>query len=575
MILERDIEEDKRNKLISWNTFFRRNPHRFIETYLKIDLHPYQILWIYLMSISDTFIAICSRTSAKSFLVALFAAVQCILYPGSEVVVAASTTKQAGLIISEKMEILKNLSPMLNREIYKLVSNLNNYEAIFLNGSKMKIVAANEGSRGNRSTLLILDEFRLLKKEIVDKIFIPFLYVRQSPFKKLKQYDDYPEEEPRKFSISSAGFKAEWWYRDTISVIKMMMEGKHVGFFCTDYLISLFHKIKTKSQMEQEEELIDPLSFDMEYRNLPSGSSFKSYFKPQMFARNIKNAFYPHREDLLNKKQNPYGIKKLDGEIRIISLDIASRANKINDNSILGCIRLLPTQRGYQRKVVYIESSHGSNIARQALRVKEVFFDFAGDYIVLDIAQNGISVFDVMSSITHSDQRGIDYPSFTVMESPLIDEAVKRELQERTLGIDALPIIFPISATQKLNSDIAIAFRTALKKKLFDFLTTDTAAEDYLTQNNEEYFKNDDVIIRAWLLHPFVQATLFIGECINLEMDVINNHIKLTEGTGRKDRYTCLSYANWFVSNELDRKLLKQEGGDDNWESIKAVTFVF
>jgi len=576
MILEKGMEEDKRNKMIMWNTFFRRNPHRFVETYLGIRLFPYQIIWIYLMSISNVFVAICSRGSAKSFLVAVFAVSQAILYPGSEIAIGSSTRSQAGLIISSKVTYLRNTSPMLQREIISLTVNMNQYEAIFANGSKIKVVAANEGARGERSSLLILDEFKLLKKDVVDKIFTPFLYVRQAPFKQKSEYNDYPEEEPRKISISSAGLKAEWWYKETITTIKMMLEGKSAGFFCTDYLISIFHKIKTASQMEKEEETSDPISFDMEYRNLPSGSSNKTYFKPQMFARNIKNAFYPHREDLLNKKQNPYGIKKLDGEIRILSLDIASRANKINDNSILACVRLLPTQKGYQRKVVYIESSHGSNIATQALRIKEVYYDFDADYIVMDIAQNGISVFDVMSSITHSDQRGIDYPSFTVMESPLIEEAVRRELQERTLGIDALPIIYPISATQRLNSEIAVSFRTALKKRLFDFLATDTDAEDYLTKTNKEFFESaDDFSIRAFLLHPFVQTNLLVAECINLEMSVVNNNIKLTEGTGRKDRYTALSYANWFISNVLDRNLLRQEGSDDDWESIKSVTFVF
>ena len=390
MRLSKDIESERRENLILWNTFFRRNPHRFVEMYMGIKLFPYQILWLYLMSISDVFVAICSRAAAKSFLVAVFGIAQCILYPNSEVVIGASTIKQAGLIISEKVQFLRNQSALLQREIISITTNINSYEALFANGSKMKVVAANEGGKGNRATFLVLDEFRLLKKEIVDEIFTPFLYVRQVPFKQLPEFADYPEEEPRKFSISSAGYKSEWWFKDTISTIKLMVEGKKAGFFCTDYLISILHKIKTRKQMETEKEQSDPISFAMEYENVPMGQSGKAYFKSQMFPRNIKGAFYPMRGDMLTSKKNPYAIPKVPGEIRVVSLDVASRANKVNDNSITVCARLIPTHKGYNRKIVFIESSHGSNIISQALRIKEVFFDFGADYLVLDLQQVGI-----------------------------------------------------------------------------------------------------------------------------------------------------------------------------------------
>jgi hypothetical protein len=154
MILEKDISQERRNNVIKWNTLFRRNPHIFCEMYLGIKLFPYQIIWLYLMSVSDIFVAICSRAAAKSFLVAVFGITQCILYPGSEIVIGASTIKQAGLIISNKVKMLRDQSAILQREITGITSNLNNYQAIFANGSVMTVVAANEGGKGNRATML-------------------------------------------------------------------------------------------------------------------------------------------------------------------------------------------------------------------------------------------------------------------------------------------------------------------------------------------------------------------------------------------------------------------------------------
>ena len=206
---------------------------------------------------------------------------------------------------------------------------------------------------------------------------------------------------------------------------------------------------------------------------------------------------------------------------------------------------------------------------------RSVYFDFGADYLVLDLQQVGISIFDSMSSISVNPERGIEYPAFTVMESLYVDEKVRDELRERTLGINASPVVFPISANSKLNSDIAVAFRGALQKKLFDFLATDIDAEDYLIKTNKEFINTDEELaIRAWLLHPYVQTNLLVGECLNLEMSILNGTIKLDEGSGLKDRYTSVSYLNYFVSTVLDRELLRQ--GDDmtDEQAMLAVTMV-
>ena len=180
-----------------------------------------------------------------------------------------------------------------------------------------------------------------------------------------------------------------------------------------------------------------------------------------------------------------------------------------------------------------------------------------------------------MSSISSNPERGIEYPAFTVMESVYVDEKVKEELRERTLGTNAIPVVFPISANSKLNSDIAVAFRGALQKKLFDFLATDLDAEDYLIKTNKEFLDTgDELAVRAWLLHPYVQTNLLVGECLNLEMSVVGGNIKLDEGNGLKDRYTSISYLNYFVSTVLDRDYLRQ--GDDitDEQAMLAVTMV-
>lgn len=90
-------DEEFLEKTLDWNTFFRRNIHRLIETYFCIELHLYQIIMIYLMNLVPMIVIVAARASAKSYIIAIFACARCVLYPNTKVVIASSTKKQSSL----------------------------------------------------------------------------------------------------------------------------------------------------------------------------------------------------------------------------------------------------------------------------------------------------------------------------------------------------------------------------------------------------------------------------------------------------------------------------------------------
>jgi len=408
MTLRHEVEGKKKDNLITWITFYRKNVHRFVEHYFKIKLHPYQIIWMYSMGVKDSFVAIASRAVGKSWLIAVYSCARAILYPNSKIVVVASTKEQAGNIISEKVTELRDNYPNLAREIRNITTNANKYEVEFHNGSRMVVVASRDSSRGKRATLTIYEEFRLIDKEVLDAVIRPFSFVRQPPYIHKKEYAHLLEE-PKEIFISSAYHKGLWWYEEAITTIRMMINGDNVGFLATDYLTAVKHNIKTPKQIAREREKMDEITFLEEYENIPWGEAKDAYFKLSMFerARKIKMAFYPQK-DHEYKIKNPNGLRRIEGEIRLVSVDIATRSGKRNDNTIISCIRLLPTQKGYERIVPYIESHNGENTVIQTLRIKQIYHDFNADYIVLDLAQNGIGIYDQLGTITQDDGRGIE-----------------------------------------------------------------------------------------------------------------------------------------------------------------------
>jgi len=549
---------------------------------MGIELYPYQRFWINLMPRCTEFVGISSRASAKSWLIAVYSIAVCILYPGTNIVLASSTKAQAGLIISDKCRILRDEYPNIARETANLVTNQNKWEMTFHNGSWIKVVVSGESGRGNRSNKTVLEERRLIPNEVINSVLRPFLVSRQPPYMKKPQYSDIKElrEEPQEIIITSAHYKSYEWYPEIKRFLKLIAEGStDIKAIFFDYLICIKHGIKTEKQMEAEKENMDSISFIMEYGNIPYGTSANAFYKLGLFDRTIKRSWRPIRDEVyLTTKKNNYDIPKLSDEMRVVSVDVAMRAGSTNDNTIITCARLLPSKKGWATEIVYIESHNGKNTYLQALRIKQIFEEFQGDSLVLDIAGPGISVFDALCSVTKDETRGVEYPAYTVMNWEHVDDRVYEELISRTLSKEAKECIFPIYATAPLNSLIAVKFRERLKKKLISFLVDDNTEEDFLIKlGNQDILDQDNTGVRAYLLQAHLQTSLMINECISLEMSLTGagGLVKLVEPDGaRKDRYSSASYLNYYVSL-LDLDLLKDEySSTDDEKAFLGVTIV-
>jgi hypothetical protein len=576
MVLEKEISEEKKKKLKNWITFYRRNLWYFCEHYMGVTLYPYQRYWINLLSVSTTFLGIASRASAKSFIIAVYSIARCILWPGTSVVLASSTKYQAGLIISEYCATLRDNHPNIAREISGLVTNANKWRVDFHNGSNIRVVVSGDKGRGNRASLVVLEERRLIPSLTIDSIIRPFLVSRKPPYVQNPLYSHLIEE-PQEITITSAYYKSHEWFLEARKALLDIVGGDlstRATFF--NYLISIKHGIKTKKQMEKEKEKSDPITFLMEYGNIPFSSSSSAFLKINQFSRTINRAFYPQKDDNYNPKKNIYDLPRSSGELRICSVDVSMRKGAQNDNTIISCARLIPTKKGYLSEYCFMESHNGQNTLSQALRIKQIYHDFGASVLVIDVANAGISVVDALSAVTKDDSRGIEYPAMTVMKHPAIEDRVYDDIFNRTLGKNAEPVIFPISGTAALNSAIAVAFRDRLRKKLMSFLVDEGAAEEYwLKTNNKEIMDNDDIDARAYKLNPYVQTSLCLNECLALEMTMLNGYVKLQEPPGcRKDRWSSISYLAYYVSL-LDKDLLKEDDTSDEYDSLQSVTFIY
>lgn len=390
---------------IAWITFFRRNMHRCAMDYLGIKLYPYQTLMLYLLGVCDLFNTIGSRCIAKSFIIGLYSCCHAILYPHSEIVIVSATVKQAELIITKKIQgELMRSSPQLKAEIEAIRRIDGNLCVIFKNGSTIKI----GNSRGERSTLLIREESRMIKKETDDSVFSPFQHVRNVEYTKNTFYSNIADciEEPKDVYITSSWLDNGHWMWDIADeAFKQMMINRKQVLLAFDLSVVIEHKLKTLNYLKREKKKLDNLSWRIEYLNERVKENTSAFFTYQELLRQQKilRPFYPRRTiDVLSNKKNPFDIPKQIGEIRIVACDMAFVEGKKNDNSIFSCIRALPEStthsvgdknisidNGYRRQVTYMDSVQGGDIDMQAIRIRQLFEDFHADYIVLDMRNGG------------------------------------------------------------------------------------------------------------------------------------------------------------------------------------------
>lgn len=554
--------------LMEWVGYWRKNPQIFVKEYLGINLFWYQKLLIYMMNKSDKFVYIAARGQGKSWLIAIYCIARCILYPGTQIVLAAGTKGQAGLIITEKIKTLYKQYPAIRFEIgdeRNIATNANKPEVEFANSSKITAVPSADQARGYRANILILDEFRLIKPNTYREILHPFLNVQRKPgYSKRPEYSNLPVEENKEIFISSAWYKTNWSWPIFKGHLRNMISGNGRYFAVSlPYQLSVFHKLLSDTFVKdtQADDSYDPTSFRMEYAANFVGENNKAYYKldPLNKIRTVAKTFNPptNREFVENKMRSKPKVlsnfRRVDrvNEIRLVALDIAlmgGNKNVKNDTSAFTLIRLIRSGRTYKRQVVYLESIRES-IATQdlAIRLKQLYYDFEADYVVMDANGNGLGVFDACATVLSDKERGVEYPAWASMN----DKATN----ERT-NTKGLPIVYTVKASSEFNHEIAVGLKNAIETGKLQLPIDHMMMQEQL-QNEKEYRKLDDSE-KTKLLYPYLQTTALINELVSLEYEVRGVYIRIKEvGTATKDRYSSLAYGNYYA-NVLENELREE-----------------
>src|SRR4051812_46376551 len=170
--------------------FLRHNIGYFLEIVSGVKLAHYQEITIKAFFNRDFNMCVWGRGCAKSFVAAMFCILQCVLEPGSKILIAGPTFRTARNIFNEIEKFINNPAAALlfqafnvtppshkNDLLYWRLSNGSTITAIPLNGDKI---------RGFRANFLIIDEYLLLSEDMIKNVLMPFLFSPKNVAERMK-----------------------------------------------------------------------------------------------------------------------------------------------------------------------------------------------------------------------------------------------------------------------------------------------------------------------------------------------------------------------------------------------------
>lgn len=441
-----------------------------------------------------------------------------------------------------------------------------------------------------RATFLIYEECRLLKKTILDAVFSKMAHPRQAKYTLLDEYKDKQGktlsrwvEQCKTVYITSARFKSEWFWKEFKLVVqKCMTQASHTyNFFASNIFLAILFNLKTWADYWHDKEFDSDIDFVTEDLNEMYGETEGAFFLLEDFRKNqvIKKAFRPPTSldifmsnELGNRPKDEY-------EKRLLFIDYAfvnSNTND-NDNSVIGCMSVIMKDGKTRRKVDYIGTHPASDSQGFLQKIREFFWDYQADYIVMDERSGGTLYYTELSKpFEHPTRSEWNPHGFTVSyESALhiVPDVKLQELKSKTVDPEPIPCIIPIVGTSERNSLMWLDLKKALDNEMIEFLVDELTIENeleedvnYLTMSSEE---------KVNIKLPYVQTALMMSEAISLTQTWNNGILKLAEpnrNSATKDKIVALSYGN-HIATLIGNKYAKDEQRDTNLDDLDQLVF--
>ena len=539
-IKEENIDYEEWSKFIS---YYRYYIDEFAINMLGLRLYPFQRIILRGMARYQNSMFIACRGLGKSYLTAVFFICMGILYPGIKLGIASGMGQQARNVIIQKIkgELAKNES--IAREIqFPIKTGADDCVVNLKNGSEIRAITlaqdkGGDSARSWRFNIILGDEARLIKDDIIEEILIPMTKTkRQSAI-----YHNQPEKGKMIF-LSSAHLKISPLYRRFMFHYEKMMEGSKDYFVsCLPYQVGVQAGIFEEDDIlkEKEKPTMTLDKFLYEYCGQFVGSSGDSYYPYDLTnpCRTLENC-------------EPHQPIKCKSEYIIVHDVAISKANN-SDNACTHVIKIKERVNGtYYKEVIYTKTHNGLSLPKQMEFLRELYhLKFPNAIkIVIDMRGNG----EPLPSLFYSAWEYKNPTTSIITEYPPLvldnDEDGKKIK-------NAVPMLRGVTATNISNNKMYTYMKASFEDGTLRLLQQST--------DMDEKFNNKEMSTEEYQF--YIQKDLLISELSNIKQDMTKNdnivYVRIVEKQ-KRDRATSLAYG-LSVIQEMEEENMKNNNQYD------------
>lgn len=491
-----------------------------------------------------------ARGFSKSFTAILGMFLKCIFQPGSTIAIAAPSKRQAAAIGTEKIKLILNLFPLLQKEIVNDGSFGKDYATVkFRNGSILEITAALETTRGRRFSALMLDELRDMDGEDVNSILIPTLVIARRTVAGLAN-----PYEPTQCIVyaSSASAKSSYNYEKLLETyIGSIVEPDKYAIIGFDYRVPVKEGLMGLDFINQQKNstTMTAAAFAREFLSIYTGESDESWFN--------FNKLLKHR-----KIVNPeWSAKRIDPKKQyyLLSCDVG----RFNDQTEVFVFKI--TERSDHKLKAQVVNLYtlGKNpqdrqFSVQALHLKKIIQAFNPKEMILDTNGIGASIADELIR-THVDENGQTYGPIGFYND---------DNYEKIQPKSAPRIVYSFKGTASTNSSMYGTVYSRIQAGLVDFCIKEQEARGKLLATKVGQRMSLEEKTRR--LMPYELTTKLFEQMGNLRLKRTgaNNDIVLERVNTRfpKDKFSALSMGLFLVrihEEEIAKRTKRLSGGAD------------
>lgn len=479
------------------------------------------------------------RAYSKSFLSIMVLMIRCILYPGAHLFVTSGGKEQSAGIMKEKVQEICSLIPAFKREIdwtRGATQEGKDYaKYIFKSGSWFDNLAAKETSRGKRRHGGLMEECVGIDGKMLQEVLIPTMNVSRRCGDGTIQEEEVLNQS--QIYITTAGYKSTFPYRKLITLlVRMTLEPHKAIVLGGTYKIPVLMGLLPRTFVEdmRREETYNADSFQREYCSQWYGTVEDAFFNGDAFDRS--RTLQLAEDEATNRVASAY---------YVIGVDVGRK------NDLTECLIVKVTPQAYGpavKQLVNLFTVDKAHFEDQAIFIKKLYYKYKAKKVVIDANGAGLGLVDYLVKPQVDKITGDVYPDFGVEND---NDGEYRKFRTDMTEFEAL---YLIKANAPLNTEAHVNLQSQLNNGKLRFLIEERIASNKLAGTQKG--KNMTPEARKDYLRPYVLTSILKTQLMNLheENEGVNIILKQATKTVKKDKFSALEYALYYIKQEEDRK---------------------